>query len=116
MQNEEEKTLEPNFWDNPDAAQKQLQKVAGIKSWIADFEGAATKVEEVVMMPDFIAEGLASEAELDEAYAAAIEAVEALELRNMLRGEEDKMGAIVDINAGAGGTEALDWADMLHRI
>ena len=68
------------------------------------------------MMPDFIAEGLASEAELDEAYAAAIEAVEALELRNMLRGEEDKMGAIVDINAGAGGTEALDWADMLLRM
>ena len=68
------------------------------------------------MMPDFIAEGLASEAELDEAYTAAIEAVEALELRNMLRGEEDKMGAIVDINAGAGGTEALDWADMLLRM
>ena len=64
-----------------------MQKVAGIKSWIADFESAATKVEEVVMMPDFIAEGLASEVELDEAYAVAVEAVEALELRNMLRGE-----------------------------
>ena len=93
-----------------------MQKVAGIKSWIADFESAATKVEEVVMMPDFIAEGLASEVELDEAYDVAVEAVEALELRNMLRGEEDKMGAIVDINAGAGGTEALDWADMLLRM
>ena len=68
------------------------------------------------MMPDFIAESLATEEELDAAYAAAVEAIEALELRNMLRGEEDKMGAIVDINAGAGGTEALDWADMLLRM
>ena len=116
MQNEEEKTLEPNFWDNPDAAQKQLQKVAGIKSWIIDFESVATKVEEVVMMPDFIAESLATEEELESAYNAALEAIEALELRNMLRGEEDKMGAIIDINAGAGGTEALDWADMLLRM
>ena len=68
------------------------------------------------MMPDFIAESLATEEELDSAYAAALEALEALELRNMLRGEEDRMGAIVDINAGAGGTEALDWADMLLRM
>ena len=68
------------------------------------------------MMPDFIAESLATEEELDTAYAAAVEALEALELRNMLRGEEDRMGAIVDINAGAGGTEALDWADMLLRM
>ena len=68
------------------------------------------------MMPDFITEGIASEEELDALYADTLEAVEALELRNMLRGEEDKMGAIVDINAGAGGTEALDWADMLLRM
>ena len=68
------------------------------------------------MMPDFIGEGIATEQELDSLYAQTIEALEALELRNMLRGEEDKMGAIVDINAGAGGTEALDWADMLLRM
>ena len=68
------------------------------------------------MMPDFIAEGIATEDEFDVLYATTLEAVEALELRNMLRGEEDKMGAIVDINAGAGGTEALDWADMLLRM
>ena len=68
------------------------------------------------MMPDFIAEGIASEQELDALYQTTVEALEALELRNMLRGEEDRMGAIVDINAGAGGTEALDWADMLLRM
>ena len=68
------------------------------------------------MMPEFMAEGLASEQELDNLYSAVSESVEALELRNMLRGEEDKLGAILDINSGAGGTEALDWASMLLRM
>ena len=67
-------------------------------------------------MPDFVREGLASEEELDGHYNTTLEAVEALELRNMLRSDEDKLGAIMDINAGAGGTEALDWADMLLRM
>ena len=67
-------------------------------------------------MPEFVAAELATEAEMEEQYAKAIELIEALELRNMLRSEEDKMGAIMDINAGAGGTEALDWASMLLRM
>jgi peptide chain release factor 2 len=73
-------------------------------------------VDEVTLMPEFIAEGLASEEEAEQAYAKAADLIESLELRNMLSGEEDKMGAIVDINAGAGGTEALDWASMLLRM
>ena len=108
--------MEPNFWENPDAAQKQLQKVASIKSWITDYDGVAKQVEELEMMPEFMAEGLASEQDLDAIYSAVAESVESLELRNMLRGEEDKLGAILDINAGAGGTEALDWASMLLRM
>ena len=67
-------------------------------------------------MPEFVSEGLASEEEAEAAYERATELVEKLELKNMLSGEEDKMGAIVDINAGAGGTEALDWASMLLRM
>ena len=67
-------------------------------------------------MPEFVAAELVTEAEMEEQYAKTIELIEALELRNMLRSEEDKMGAIMDINAGAGGTEALDWASMLLRM
>ena len=93
-----------------------MQKVASIKSWITDYDGVVKQVEELEMMPEFMAEGLASEQELDDLYSAVAESVEALELRNMLRGEEDKLGAILDINAGAGGTEALDWASMLLRM
>ena len=80
------------------------------------FDEVKKAVDEVVLMPEFVSEGLASEEEAEAAYERATELVEKLELKNMLSGEEDKMGAIVDINAGAGGTEALDWASMLLRM
>ena len=90
--------------------------MAGIKSWVEGFDEVKKAVDEVVLMPEFVSEGLASEEEAEAAYERATDLVEKLELKNMLSGEEDKMGAIVDINAGAGGTEALDWASMLLRM
>lgn len=67
-------------------------------------------------MPDFVKEGVSEEEELDALYAQTLSKVEELEMRNMLRGSEDKLGAIMDINSGAGGTESLDWAAMLVRM
>ncbi len=67
-------------------------------------------------MPDFVKEGLASADELDEQYRKTLGMIEALEMRNMLGGEEDRLGAIMEINSGAGGTESLDWASMLLRM
>ena len=101
--------------DDPQA-REQLRRVAAIKSWIDDYDAIAKEVEDLELMPEFLKEGVISEAEMDEHYARTMEHIEALELRNMLRRDEDKMGAIVDINAGAGGTEALDWASMLLRM
>ena len=108
--------MAPDFWENPEKAQEQLRKVAGIKSWVEGYDEVKKAVDEVELMPEFIEEGLATEEEAEGALARAMELVEKLELKNMLSGEEDKMGAIVDINAGAGGTEALDWASMLLRM
>ncbi len=116
LQNEEEKTQVPDFWNDADKARVQLQKVAGIKSWIDDFDHISKQSEDLSLMPEFVREGVASEEEFDELYRQTLEQIEALELRNMLRREEDKLGAILDINAGAGGTEALDWASMLMRM
>ncbi len=116
LQNEEERTQEPNFWDDADSARRQLQKVASIKGWIEEFDCASKRVEDLSLMVEFVGEGISEEHELDELYASALESIEALELRNMLRGEEDRLGAIVDINAGAGGTESLDWVAMLMRM
>ncbi len=116
LQNEEERTQEPNFWDDAEAARKQLQKVASIKGWIEEFDRTAKEVEDLTLMGEFVREGVATEEEFDTLYSTAIEGVESLELRNMLSSEEDHLGAIVDINAGAGGTEALDWVAMLMRM
>lgn len=116
LEREEAATLTPDFWDDAEAAQAQLKKVASIKSWVADYDSIATAMEELSLVPEFIKEGAATEEELDAAYGKALALIEALEMRNMLRSEEDKMGAIMEINSGAGGTEALDWASMLLRM
>lgn len=73
-------------------------------------------MDDLQLMPDFVQEGVATEEELVELYAQALEKIGELEMRNMLRGREDRMGAIMEINSGAGGTESLDWASMLLRM
>ena len=113
---EQLKTTAPDFWDNPTSAEKQLKKVASIKSWIDAYDALSALVDDLEVVAEFVREGGATEAELDAQYAHTLSATEELEMRNMLRGEEDKLGAIVDINSGAGGTESLDWASMLMRM
>ena len=66
LANEEEKTQEPNFWDDPDRAQEQLRKVSSIKSWITDYDALASMVGDVELVPDFLREGVMSEAEAEE--------------------------------------------------
>ena len=90
--------------------------MASIKAWVEEYETIRKDVEDLALMPDFVREQVMTEAEMDAHYAATLERVEKLEMRNMLRRDEDKLGAIMDINAGAGGTEALDWASMLLRM
>ena len=68
------------------------------------------------LMPEFVKAEVMDETEAESTFAHLMEAIEALEMRNMLRGEEDRLGAIMDINSGAGGTESLDWASMLLRM
>jgi len=72
--------------------------------------------DDLQLMPDFVREGVTGEGELDDLYNRTLEKLEALEMRNMLRGAEDRLGAIMEINSGAGGTESLDWAAMLLRM
>ena len=86
------KTQEPDFWENPDKAREQLRKVAGIKAWVEDYDAVCKEVEDLQLMPDFVKEGVVTEAELDEQYARTLERIEQLEMRNMLRRDEDKAG------------------------
>lgn len=93
-----------------------MRKVREIAKWIKCYDKAATLSEEANLAFDFCKEGLIEEHEVDDAYQKAIGYVEDVELKNMLRAEEDRLGAVLKINAGAGGTESQDWASMLFRL
>lgn len=93
-----------------------MKKVRGIKAWIKDYNEVKSAADELQLAFDFNKEGVTSEEEVDVAYQQAIALLENLELKNMLRSEEDHLGAVLKINAGAGGTEAQDWAEMLYRM
>ena len=87
-----------------------------LRYWIDNFEALSKQVEELQLAFDFVKDGLVSEEEIDTQYAAVLSDIERLELRNMLRREEDQMGVVLKINSGAGGTESQDWAQMLMRM
>ncbi len=116
LEEEEARTHDPAFWDDPAGAEEQLRKVASIRRWIDGYARIESLAGDLELMPDFVREGAATESELDDQYNKTLAAIEELEMRNMLRAEEDKFGAILEINSGAGGTEALDWAGMLLRM
>lgn len=116
LEEEELKTQAPEFWTDQKRAEAQMKLVKGIKFWIEGYKQVADAVDEVRTAYEFYKEEVMTEAEVDETYTKAISAIEELEMRNMLRREEDKLGAVLKIVAGAGGTEAQDWAEMLMRM
>ncbi len=93
-----------------------MKKIKTLHFWIDSCKELESAVSEVEVGFDFVKEGVLEEDELDKLYDKALDKVEKLELRNMLRHEEDKMDAILKINSGAGGTESQDWASMLMRL
>lgn len=116
VEEEELRTHVPDFWEHPDEARKQMKKVKDLQAWIDGYEEVKAAVDEVETGFEFIKEELIDEAELDRLHADAMAKIEALELRNMLRREEDKLGVVLKINSGAGGTESQDWSEMLMRM
>ena len=106
----QEKTLAPDFWDDPKEAEKFLKELAGVKFWVNGYDKVAGAVEDLNVLLEF------EDEEIDQAYAAAVSELETLELRNMLGEEGDNLGAVLTINSGAGGTEANDWSAMLMRM
>ena len=93
-----------------------MKIIRGIKQWTDAFKEVDSFVEDLLVLFEFQQEGEASSEEVDKQFAAALDVVERLEAKNMLRKEEDKLGAVLRINAGAGGTESNDWAEMLFRM
>jgi len=113
---EELRTQAPDFWEDAKRAEEQMKKVKGIKKWIDGYNDVRTKTDELQLAFDFYKDQMVTEQEVDDDYRLAIEAIETLELMNMLRQKEDPMDCVLKINSGAGGTEAQDWAQMLMRM
>ncbi|NNF57326.1 MAG: peptide chain release factor 2 [Rhodothermaceae bacterium] len=114
----QQQRLSPDFWNDPDAAREVEQEVAALNDWLDTFEALERRRDDILTLEELQAEeedaGLGSEIERER--AALERSVEALELRGMLSGEDDARDAIVNINPGAGGTEAQDWAELLLRM
>ena len=118
MEYEEEdlRTQAPDFFEDQKPADEQMKKVKAIKKWLDGYQEVRTAADELQLAFDFYKEEMVTEEEVDANYQKAIEAIEALELKNMLRQQEDPMECVLKINSGAGGTEAQDWAQMLMRM
>lgn len=86
------------------------------KKWVDDYNKGNAMAEELQVLYEFYKEGDATEAELDEQYLQTITHIENLEFKNMLSDEGDSLSAVLQITAGAGGTESCDWAAMLMRM
>lgn len=116
LREEELKTQDPSFWDDPKKAELQMKDIRVLKNWVETFDRVKSAADDLEIMFDFVKEGMSTEAEMDESYKSLVSEIEELELKNMLSGEEDSLSAVIQITAGAGGTESCDWASLLMRM
>ncbi len=93
-----------------------MRDLKGHKQWVEKFNNVKLEIEELEVLSEFQAEGESSEAEVNAQYEKALYTLEDVEFRSTLDQEEDELSCLLEINAGAGGTEACDWAEMLYRM
>lgn len=86
------------------------------KGWTSAYEAVETKIQDLEVLYDFYSMDEVSEEEIKAEYKNTLDALEELELKKMLGGEEDQLNALLEINPGAGGTESNDWASILMRM
>lgn len=109
-------TAQADFWNDPKEAEKMLKQIKAKKIWTDGFQKVSSMCEDVETMQEFYEAGEVEVTEVDEEYDKFIVTLEELEFKRMLNGKEDQLGAVMEINPGAGGTESNDWAEMLMRM
>lgn len=116
LSEEELKTQDPGFWDDPKKAEAQMKQIRGLKFWVEQYDSLKTSYDDLEVLIEFASEDSSMDKEVDEHYKSLLSTLEELELKNMLSEEEDALSAVLQITAGAGGTESCDWASMLMRM
>jgi len=109
-------THAPDFWSDSKRAETILKSIQQKKTWTEAFAEISSSLDDLSVLFDFYKSGDATEDEVDQHYDQVVDRLEALEFKNMLSGEEDRLNAVLTINSGAGGTESCDWAEMLMRM
>ena len=114
----EQQTLAPDFWGDPETSQKVLQRIKQLKDKAQRYNGLKQQFEDTLTMIE-MAEEMEDESlfpEVESGYNAFSQQLEEQTLTTLLTGEYDKSNAIMSFHAGAGGTEAQDWTQMLVRM
>ncbi|SEB53312.1 bacterial peptide chain release factor 2 (bRF-2) [Tenacibaculum sp. MAR_2009_124] len=116
ISNEEEKTANPDFWNQPKEAEVIMKSLRLKKKWVQDYNDIVSLNDDLQVLYDFFKEGDIEEEELVEHHDKTITTLEDIEFKNMLSEEGDNLSAVIQITAGAGGTESCDWTEMLMRM
>ena len=111
-----QRSLDPEFWNDSAAAEAVMKELQSHKNWVAQYQRVADKVDDLEILQEFLKEGEGTEEEVDQRYEETIAVLDDAEFRATLNRPEDELGCILEINAGAGGTESNDWAEMLMRM
>ena len=93
-----------------------MKELRSLKKWVSDYENAKQHFDDLEVLFDFYKEGEVDENEVNESHATLLSILEEIEFRNMLSNEGDSLSAVLQITAGAGGTESCDWAEILMRM
>lgn len=116
IEEKEQKSLAPDFWDDPEKAETVLRQIKTAKKWVEKYKEIEGNILDLEALAEFYAEGEATEEEVDANYLAAVNLLDDVEFRTTLNQKEDELSCTLQINAGAGGTESNDWASMLLRM
>lgn len=114
----EQQSAQPDFWDDAENSQKIMQKIGGLKNKINSFKKLKESYEDILTMIELAEEAQDASMlpEIKEQAAAFKSDLEEMKLVTLLSGEYDNKNAILTFHAGAGGTEAQDWVEMLYRM
>lgn len=109
-------SLDPTFWQDAEKAESVLKELKNNKKWVEKYQSMESAADDLEVMMEFLREGMTTEAELDEKYNELLAILDDIEFRTTLDKPEDLLSCTLEINAGAGGTEACDWTSMLIRM